>query len=319
MTRDKILFDQLGSLSTERRNRKSMSIDSMDTLGILRLINSEDGTVAGRVRKEIPQIVKAVESVVRAFKSGGRLVYVGAGTSGRLGILDASECPPTFGTSPGMVRGVIAGGKRAVFRLLEGAEDSGKSGTMDMVKLRIGRHDIVCGIAASLRTPYVVAAVRKAKELGASTIYITSNPLSAFQRPAFKDLRDHVDIAICPDVGPEIIMGSTRMKSGTAQKMVLNMITTAAMIRMGKVYGNMMVDCTMKSRKLRERAKKVVMVVTGADYRTAGKYLTKADGHVKTAIVMIKAGVSSAEARKRLIAGGGFIRPALKKRQIKLR
>lgn len=313
MNRDKILFDQLGSLSTERRNRKSMSIDSMNTRNILRLINSEDAKVAKQVRKEIPHIAKAAELVVRAFKSGGRLIYVGAGTSGRLGILDASECPPTFGTPPRMVQGVIAGGNRAVFRSREGAEDSEKSGIMDMVKLRIDRHDVVCGIAASLRTPYVVAAVCKAKELGAGTIYITSNPRSAFARPEFKDLRKHVDIAICPDVGPEIIMGSTRMKSGTAQKMVLNMITTAAMIRMGKVYQNMMVDLTMKSQKLHERARKVVMVVAGVDYKTAGKYLKKADDHVKTAIVMIKTGISPIEARKLLIEGDGFIRSALKK------
>ncbi len=319
MNRDRTLFDQLGKLSTERRNRKSLSIDTMGVRDILRVISSDDRTVAGAVNKEITHIAQAVDLVVKAFRAGGRLIYVGAGTSGRMGILDASECPPTFGTESRMVQGVIAGGRKAVFRSQEGAEDSGQAGERDMAKLKVGKRDVVCGIAASIRTPYVVAAVRRARKLGARTIYVTTNPRSAFLSPTFRDLRKHVDVAICPDVGPEIIMGSTRMKSGTAQKMVLNMITTAAMIRIGKVYGNMMVDLAMKSRKLRERAKKALMVVTGVDYATAGRYLARADGHVKTAIVMIKTGVSAGEARERLRKGNGFVRSALTKGTITVR
>ena len=297
------LFNQLRGLSTEQRNPRSMDIDGEQVFDILKIINSEDRRVAHVVRKEIPYIAKAVDLVVDALRKGGRLIYVGAGTSGRLGILDAAECPPTYGTDPNMIQGLIAGGKRAVFRSIEGAEDRAAEGRQAIDKKRVTERDIVCGIAASRRTPFVVAAVERARERGARTIYITTNPRSDFHLD--------VDVAICPAVGPEVIMGSTRMKSGTAQKLVLNMITTTAMIRLGKVYENMMIDLQMKSRKLEERAKRVLMIVTGVNYQTAEKALRGAGGHVKTAIVMIKAKVNAREARRRLKEAHGFVRAAI--------
>lgn len=309
------LFDQLTSLTTEGRNKRTSKIDSLGTTEILRLINSEDRKVPGAVGKAIPEISRAVELVVRALRRGGRLIYVGAGTSGRLGILDASECPPTFGTSPKTIRGIIAGGKKAVFRSQEGAEDKAARGRGEIKALKLTTNDVVCGIAASLRTPYVIAAVQEARRLGAKTLYLTTNPRSKFNEPQFLQLRRSVDVAICVPVGPEVIMGSTRMKAGTAQKLVLNMITTASMIRLGKVYENMMVDLRMTSRKLEERAKRVLMIATGVNYSTAVKVLTRANGHVKTALVMIKAGVDAPEARSLLQRSDGFVRNALENRQ----
>jgi N-acetylmuramic acid 6-phosphate etherase len=300
----KELFDELLNLTTEKRNPASMDIDSRSTFEILKIINEEDKKVPLAVEKEIPYIAQAVELVVQAFKNGGRLIYVGAGTSGRLGILDAAECPPTYGTDPEMVQGIIAGGPRAVFRSQEGAEDKEEDGARDIESKGVNEKDVVCGIAASRRTPYVVGAVKRAKELGAKTIFITTNPREQFNYP-------FVDVAICPEVGPEVIMGSTRMKSGTAQKLILNMISTTAMIRIGKVYENLMVDLQMKSEKLKERAKRVVMIVTGVDYDTAEKYLKEAGGHAKTAIVMIKTGCSAKEARERLKKADGFVRLAI--------
>ncbi len=300
----KELFDELLNLTTEQRNPASMDIDSKSTIEILKIINDEDKKVPYAVEKEIPYIAQAVELVVQAFKRGGRLIYVGAGTSGRLGILDAAECPPTFGTDPEMVQGIIAGGPQAVFRAQEGAEDREEDGARDIEAKNVNENDVVCGIAASRRTPYVVGAVRRAKELGAKTIFITTNPRNQFNYP-------FVDVAICPEVGPEVIMGSTRMKSGTAQKLILNMISTTAMIRIGKVYENLMVDLQMTSEKLKERAKRVVMIVTGVDYETAERYLKEAGGHAKTAIVMIKTGCSAEEARERLRKADGFVRAAI--------
>ncbi len=298
------LFEHLGKLSTEQRNPRSMNLDSLSTEEILKLINSEDKLVPLAVEKEIPHIAQAVEHVVEAFKHGGRLIYVGAGTSGRLGILDASECPPTFGSPHEMIVGVMAGGRDAVFRAKEGSEDRADDGEQAMIDMRVTRKDVVCGIAASRRTPYVVAAINKAKELGAKTLYVTTNPRAEF------DL--DVDVAICAEVGPEILAGSTRMKSGTAQKLVLNMITTTSMVRLGKIYENMMVDLQMNSKKLEERAKRVVMIVTGLEYEEAAKYLELAGGHVKTALVMILSGVDAEEAKERLKKANGFVREALK-------
>ncbi len=300
----KELFEHLGKLSTEQRNPRSMNLDSLSTEEILKLINSEDKLVPLAVEKEIPHIAQAVEHVVEAFKHGGRLIYVGAGTSGRLGILDASECPPTFGSPHEMIVGVMAGGRDAVFRAKEGSEDRADDGEQAMIDMRVTRKDVVCGIAASRRTPYVVAAINKAKELGAKTLYVTTNPRAEF------DL--DVDVAICAEVGPEILAGSTRMKSGTAQKLVLNMITTTSMVRLGKIYENMMVDLQMNSKKLEERAKRVVMIVTGLEYEEAAKYLELAGGHVKTALVMILSGVDPEEAKERLKKANGFVREALK-------
>ncbi len=300
---DSSLFSELQALATEQRNPRSMRIDTASIREILEIINTEDHRVPIAVREELPYVEQAVGIVVEAFRLGGRLFYVGAGTSGRLGILDASECPPTFGSPPEMVQGLIAGGPAAVFRSQEGAEDVEEDGAAALREAGVAPPDVVCGIAASRRTPYVVGAVRYAREIGCKTLYVTCNPRSEFNLD--------VDVAICPVVGPEVVMGSTRMKSGTAQKLVLNMITTAAMIRLGKVYQNMMVDLQMTSRKLVERSKRTVMTVTGLAYDEASAVLQQADGHVKTALVIALAGVDASEARRRLERAGGFVRPAL--------
>jgi N-acetylmuramic acid 6-phosphate etherase len=300
----KDLFAEISKLHTEQRNKKSMDIDVRPTSEILKIINGEDKIVPLAVEKELPYIEQAVEFIVKTLKNGGRLLYFGAGTSGRIGVIDAAECPPTFGTPPTLIQGFIAGGKAAMFRAQEGAEDLERNGANDVVKAKVNPKDVVCGIAASRRTPYVIGAVKKAKELGAKTIYITCNPREEF------NIRE-ADIAICPYVGPEVIMGSTRMKSGTAQKLVLNMLTTASMIRLGKVYENMMIDLQMTNKKLVERSKRIVMTITGVSYEKAADILKKADGHVKTALVMIKANVSAVEARKRLKKAEGFVRKAI--------
>ena len=307
MSRDidsKALFTEISNLSTEQRNPKSSEIDAKSTSEILKIINDEDKTVPYAVEKELPYIEQAVEIIVNALKNGGRLLYFGAGTSGRLGVVDASECPPTFGTPYGQIDGYIAGGKKAMFRAQEGAEDYEENGAKDVVAAKVSPKDVVCGIAASRRTPYVVGAVKKAKEIGAKTLFVTCNPRENFNI-------EEVDVAICPYVGPEVIMGSTRMKSGTAQKLVLNMLTTTTMIRMGKIYENMMIDLQMTNKKLVERSKRIVMTVTGVDYDEASKYLEKADGHVKTALVMIKAGVDAMKAKERLAKAEGFVRKAI--------
>jgi len=300
----KTLFTELSKLTTEQRNPHSMDIDARSTEEILKIINDEDKTIPYAVEKELPYIAQAVELIVKALKNGGRLLYFGAGTSGRLGVVDASECPPTFGTPYGMIEGYIAGGKEAMFRAQEGAEDYEENGAKDILLAQVNNKDVVCGIAASRRTPYVIGAVKKAKELGATTLYITCNPRKNF------NIKE-ADVAICPYVGPEVIMGSTRMKSGTAQKLVLNMLTTTSMIRMGKVYENMMIDLQMTNKKLFERSKKIVMTITGVSYDEAAKYLQQAGGHVKTTLVMIKAGVNADDARERLIKADGFVRKAI--------
>jgi len=299
----KAVFDEIKKLITEQRNPATMDIDAKSTREIVQLINAEDQKVADVVKQELPYVAQAVEIVVQSFKKGGRLIYVGAGTSGRLGVLDASECPPTFGTDPEMVQGIIAGGYGALVRAVEGAEDRVEDAAADLKERKLTDKDVVCGLAASRRTPYVVAAVKYAREVGAKTLYVTCTPRSEINFP--------VDVAICPVVGPEVVMGSTRMKAGTAQKLVLNMITTAAMIRLGKVYGNMMVDLQMNSQKLQERSKRVVMMVTGVDYEKAKEVLAQAGGHVKTAIVMILAQVDAEEARRRLKDFDGFVRGAI--------
>lgn len=297
------LFDELKNLVTEKVNPETRDIDSKNIEEILRIINNEDKKIPHIVEKEIPYIEKAVEIVVSAFKQGGRLIYVGAGTSGRLGVLDASECPPTFGTDPEMVQGIIAGGFDALVRAQEGAEDRKEVGAEDLMALNFNKNDVACGIAASRRTPYVIGAIEKAREVGAKTIYVTCTPR--------EEMNLNVDVAICPVVGPEVIMGSTRMKSGTAQKLVLNMITTTSMIRLGKVYGNMMVDLQMTSKKLEERSKRTVMLVTGVDYEKAAEVLSEAGGHVKTALVMILKEVNKETAQEHLKLANGFVRGAL--------
>ncbi len=304
----KQLHDQLKRLRTEQINPRSRSIDTRSVREILTIINHDDALVAGAVRKEIPRIEKAVNLIVRSFHENGRLFYVGAGTSGRLGVLDASECPPTFGTPPGMVSGIIAGGTKALYSSIEGAEDSESAGADALLHRGAAPPDIVCGLAASARTPFVAGAIRAARKNGMKTIFITTNTPQML-----RSLGIIVDVAICPSVGPEIIMGSTRMKSGTAQKLVLNMLTTAAMIRMGKVYGNLMVDVQTTNEKLKERAKRIVSEITGCSYEKASAMLIASKGSVKTAIVMLSANVSAAEANNRLRASEGFVRKAIGK------
>lgn len=303
MNDDRRVFDEIATLLTEQRNPRTMDLDRLGAGEVLARLSAEDRLVPEAVAAELPWIEQAVELVVTAFRAGGRLIYAGAGTSGRLGVLDAAECPPTFGTPPEMVQGLIAGGAPALTRAVEGAEDRGDEVRDALAALSVGPNDVVMGIAASRRTPYARAAVAEARRRGARTLFLTTNPRSTL------DLE--VDVAICPVVGPEAVMGSTRMKSGTAQKLVLNMITTAAMVRLGKVYGNMMVDLVATNRKLRERSKRTIMMVTGVGYDEAVTTLEAAGGSVKVALVMIRARVSAEEARRRLEAAGGFVRLAL--------
>ncbi len=304
MTEEKKLFDEISKLSTEQRNPNSVNIDMQSTEEILRIINEEDKKVPFAVEKEIPYIAKAVDVIVDAIKNGGRLFYFGAGTSGRLGVVDASECPPTFGAPEDLINGYIAGGKEAMFVAQEGAEDFESGGAEEVVKAGVTSKDVVCGIAASRRTPYVIGAVKKAKEIGAKTLYITATPRESF------NIKE-VDIAMCPHVGPEVVMGSTRMKSGTAQKLILNMLTTTTFVRLGKTYENMMIDLQQTNKKLVERSKRIVMTITGVSYEEAAEYLKKANGHVKTALVMILANVDLEEAKKRLEKADGFVRKAI--------
>lgn len=300
---DRARFEEFARLATEQRNPRTLDLDKLDVPEILQRINAEDRLVAEAVERELPFIAMAVDFAVASFHAGGRLVYVGAGSSGRLGVLDASECPPTFGSDPEQVVGVIAGGYTAVVRAVEGAEDRRDDGAKAMDDLGVTSEDTVVGIAASRRTPYVVAAIARARDLGARTVYVTCTPRAEFELP--------VDVAICPVVGPEVLMGSTRMKAGTAQKMVLNMISTAAFVRSGKVYENMMVDLMANSQKLVERSRRTVMTVTGADYDTAGRTIEAAGKSVKTAIVMLKLSCNRAEAEHRLSQTNGFVRRAI--------
>ena len=300
---EKELFQELSTLVTEQRNQASMNIDVMETEEIVRLINNEDKMVALVIEQEIPYITEAIDIVTTAFKNGGRLIYAGAGTSGRMGVLDAAECPPTFGVKPDMVQGIIAGGYGALRTAVEGAEDFEENGRNAIREMNITAKDVVCGIAASRRTPYVHGVVKEAKKLGAKTIIVVCNP------------REHVnidvDVAICPVVGPEVIMGSTRMKSATAQKMILNMLTTASMIKLGKVYENMMIDLQQNNLKLVERSKKIIMMATNVTYNEAAKFLTDANGHVKSAILMALTGLSLEGSQRILAENDGFIKKAL--------
>ena len=300
------LFKEISSLATEQRNQRSSDIDLMSTIEILELINSEDAMVAHAITNELPSIEKAVDIITEQFKNGGRLFYVGAGTSGRLGIVDASECPPTFGTNPEMVQGIIAGGDQAMFKAQEGAEDSIEYGAQALIDNAVNSNDVICGIAASGRTPFVRGALDKAKELGCHTVLVTTN-----SREQLSKLGVDAEIIIAPNVGPEVIAGSTRMKSGTAQKMVLNMLTTASMIRLGKSYGNIMVDLQLTNAKLRERAKRIIMEIADVDYEKASEFLDLANGHVKTALVMLLADVDVKTAGERLHNADGFIKHAL--------
>ncbi|EOW0743050.1 TPA: N-acetylmuramic acid 6-phosphate etherase [Proteus mirabilis] len=295
----------LGHLVTESRNHHSEHIDTLSTLEMLKVINNEDKKVPFAVEATLPHIARLVDKVVTAFSQGGRLIYCGAGTSGRLGILDASECPPTYGTPHDMVIGLIAGGHKAILQAVENAEDNVQLGAEDLRQLNFNAKDVLVGIAASGRTPYVIGALEYARSLGAVTGAISCNPDSPIAQRA--------DIAITPIVGPEVVTGSSRMKAGTAQKLVLNMITTGAMIKMGKVFGNLMVDVEATNAKLIERQIRIVMQATECDRATAEQALAQCQRHCKTAILMILAGVDAQQATQLLAQNKGFIRQALAK------
>jgi len=300
----KEVYDEISSLLTEERNQESMRVDEMSVAEILDLMNREDRKVAEAVAKELPYIEKAVNFVVESLSRGGRLFYIGAGTSGRLGVLDAAECPPTFSTPAETVQGIIAGGPEALVISMEGAEDDVESGPLELARRKLTERDVALGIAASRRTPYVVQAIEYAKSKGAKTIYLCCNPRA--------QMDVEVDVSICPTPGPEVITGSTRMKAGTAQKMVLNMITTTSMIRMGKVYENLMVDLQAKSQKLRERSKRIISILTGLSYEEASDRLKKAKGNLKAAIVMSKADLDLPSALSRLEEAGGNVKRAIR-------
>ena len=298
------LLQTLSTLITEQRNPNSMHVDSLSALEIVQLMNDEDKQVPLAIEKCLPQIAQAVECIVAAFQQGGRLVYIGAGTSGRLGVLDASECPPTFGVSPEMVKGIIAGGERALRHPIEGAEDSKSQAVVDLQTIQFSSKDVLVGIAASGRTPYVIGALEYAKSLGSMTVSIASNPNSA--------MANIVDIAIDTVVGPEILTGSSRLKSGTAQKLVLNMLTTASMILMGKCYQNLMVDVQASNEKLKARAIRIVMQATDCDKALAEETLKQADQNAKLAIMMILSGLDRAQAEALLEKHQGKLQFALK-------
>lgn len=298
------LLQTLSTLITEQRNPNSMHVDSLSALEIVELMNEEDKQVPLAIEKCLPQIAQAVECIVAAFQQGGRLVYIGAGTSGRLGVLDASECPPTFGVSSEMVKGIIAGGERALRHPIEGAEDSKAQAVVDLQTIQFSSKDVLVGIAASGRTPYVIGALEYAKSLGSVTVSIASNPNSA--------MANIVDIAIDTVVGPEVLTGSSRLKSGTAQKLVLNMLTTASMILMGKCYQNLMVDVQASNEKLKARAIRIVMQATDCDKALAEETLKQADQNAKLAIMMILSGLDRAQAEALLEKHQGKLQLALK-------
>ena len=298
------LLQTLSTLITEQRNPNSMHVDSLSALEIVQLMNKEDKQVPLAIEKCLPQIAQAVECIVAAFQQGGRLVYIGAGTSGRLGVLDASECPPTFGVSPEMVKGIIAGGERALRHPIEGAEDSKTHAVVDLQTIQFSSKDVLVGIAASGRTPYVIGALEYAKSLGSVTVSIASNPNSA--------MANIVDIAIDTVVGPEVLTGSSRLKSGTAQKLVLNMLTTASMILMGKCYQNLMVDVQASNEKLKARAIRIVMQATDCDKALAEETLKLSGQNAKLAIMMILSGLDRAQAEALLEKHQGKLQFALK-------
>ncbi|MBN3493318.1 MULTISPECIES: N-acetylmuramic acid 6-phosphate etherase [Vibrio] len=304
MTND-ALIAALSHLVSEGRNPETMDIDLLPSLEIVKRINQQDKLVPLAVEKVLPEIAQAVDKITQAFKLGGRLVYMGAGTSGRLGVLDASECPPTFGVSDQMVIGLIAGGPDAILKAKEGAEDSPELGVADLKSIEFSDKDVVVGIAASGRTPYVIGALEYANDLGATTVALSCNPDSIIAEVA--------QIAISPVVGPEALTGSTRLKSGTAQKLVLNMLTTASMIRLGKSYQNLMVDVKATNKKLVARAARIVMQATECDKQQAVNTLERTDYDVKLAILMLLTGMDVDSARSQLNHQEGFLRRAVEK------
>ena len=297
-------MDHLTRLTTtEGRNPVSEGLDQLTTLEVLRVMNDEDHRVPDAVARQLPAIAAIVEAAVAGLSAGGRLIYAGAGTSGRLGVLDAAECPPTFSTHPTMVVGLIAGGQQAMFQAVEGAEDDQERGAEEINALHPGLHDVVVGLAASGRTPWVIGAVRAAKQAGAHTASVCCNHDAL--------ISDEVDLPVEIDAGPEVLTGSTRLKAGTAQKPVLNMISTATMVGLGKTYGNLMVDVSPSNEKLRQRAVSIVVSATACTRDQAVIALHEADGHAKTAIVMILLDMTAAQARERLTTSGGAVRAAV--------
>jgi N-acetylmuramic acid 6-phosphate etherase len=295
---------------TEERNPRTRGLDRKSTLEILRVLNREDGRVALAVRRQLPNIARAADAIVKSFRHGGRLIYVGAGTSGRLAVLDAAECPPTFGTPRKMVQGIIAGGTRALRSALEGAEDSGARGARDVAAAGVSRRDVVVGISASGTTPYVLGALKFARHRGAVTVGVTSNPGSPLARIS--------NVAITPDTGPEAIAGSTRLKAGTAQKMVLNLLSTTSMVRLGRVYENWMIHVALTNQKLRQRGRRILEEAAGVSASAAEHALRQARHDLPTALVMLKTGAATREARQRLLETAGNVREAIeavKKRQ----
>jgi N-acetylmuramic acid 6-phosphate etherase len=288
---------------TEHRNRASRDLDRLSSKAILQLMNREDHKVAVLVGREIPAIARAVDAIADSIRKGGRLIYVGAGTSGRLAVLDAAECPPTFGVSPQLVQALIAGGKPAVTGAVEGAEDSAANGARDLRRKKLTRHDVVVGIAASGTTPYVLGALAFARNRRATTVAVTSNRRTPIAR--------HAQIVIAPEVGPEIIAGSTRLKAGTSHKMVLNMLSTAAMVRLGHVYENLMVDVALTNQKLRERGLRILAEASGRDLSAAEHALRQSGHNLRVALVMLRLGLNAKQARARLASTKGNLRQAL--------
>lgn len=293
----------LTGMTTERRNPRTMQLDTMSELEIVTVMNEEDARVPLAIAKKLPQIAQAAHWAAEAFAQGGRLFYMGAGTSGRLGVLDAAECPPTFGVDPGMVVGLIAGGEKAFIKAVEGAEDDRALGQSDLEAHNLTAKDVVIGIAASGRTPYVLGGLAYARSVGCRTAAIACNPGSAVGKAA--------DLAIEVEVGPEVLTGSTRLKSGTAQKLILNMISTASMVRAGKAYQNLMVDVMQTNEKLHVRAENIVIDATGVERAEARRAIDAAGGSVKCAITMLLAGCDAAEARRRLDEAKGHVRAAI--------
>lgn len=305
---DTTLFEQLAHLTTEAQDPEYRRLDREPLRKVLERINDADRTVPAAVRRCLPEIEQATRLVIETWESGGRLFYAGAGTSGRLGVLDASELPPTFGLDHRRAVGLIAGGRPTLVRSREGVEDSAANGARAITRARVGKRDCLIAIAASRRTPYTLGALRAARERGARTIFLVANP-----RPIEPSIED-ADVVIAVVVGPEVVAGSTRMKAGTAQKLVLNMITTAAMVRRGKTYQNWMVDLRATSAKLRERSKRILTLTAGVDYDKASRLLTQARGSVKRALVMALAGCTAREADRRLKAAEGFVYKAVARR-----
>ncbi|MDW0108822.1 N-acetylmuramic acid 6-phosphate etherase [Sporosarcina aquimarina] len=295
----------LEKLGTERRNEETMMLDTMSITAVLEAMNKEDASVTEMIHTQIPKIEETVNAVIDSFNKGGRLIYIGAGTSGRLGILDAVECVPTFGVSPDMVVGLIAGGLKAFTKAVEGAEDDPELGVQDLKDIQLGENDTVIGIAASGRTPYVIGGLDYARTIAAHTISISCNEGAK--------MSSHAEIAIELPTGPEVLTGSTRLKAGSAQKMVLNMISTAAMIGVGKAYENLMIDVQATNEKLQERSKRIIMEATGVDLHTAAEVYESSGKHVKTATVMILLDCTKEQAQERIEATGGFVRKAIQK------